>query len=137
VPTRKEYDFDLYSALLPPLKKGFGMITNSPGPQSTSIQGIPKVSSKTTPHLWEMVIGIVLACVAVIGVLVGLGNWYLNKSAENSRKAAEAREAKTQLHQLQFKMFLSSIVENKNTNFTDADKQMYTSMLQDITYDDF
>ena len=112
------------------------MTTNLPGPQSTSIQNIPKVRFKPTPHLWEMVFGIVLACLAVIGSLAGFGKWYVNKSAENATKAAEARKAKIELHQLQFKMFLSSIVENKNTRLTDADKQMYTSMLQDITYED-
>jgi hypothetical protein len=112
------------------------MTTNSPAPPSASIQGISKVRFKAAPHLWEMVLGVVLACIAVIGSLAGVVKWYFDTSAENSRKAAEAREARIRLHQLQFKMFLSSIVENKNTKLTDQEKQMYTSLLQDISYED-
>ena len=112
------------------------MTTNSPGTQSTSIQNIPKVRFKGTPHLWDMVLGVVLACLAVTASLTGLGKWYFDKSADESKRAAEAREAKIKLHQLQFKMFLSSIVENRNTTLTDQEKQMYTSLLQDISYED-
>jgi hypothetical protein len=112
------------------------MTTDSPGPQSTSIQGIPKVRFKATPHFWEMVLGIVVACITVVGSVTGVGKWYFAKSAEDSSKAEEARKATTKLHQVQFKMFLSSIVESKNTKFTDDEKRMYSSMLQDITYED-
>ena len=104
-------------------------------PPSSTIQAFPKVRFNAAPHFWEMVFGIVVACVAVVGSLTVLGKWYFNKSAENSKNAAEAREAETKLHQLQFKMILKSL-ENQNAEFTDQEKQKYTSLLQDITYED-
>jgi hypothetical protein len=83
-----------------------------------------------------MIFGVVLACLAVGGSVGGLGKLYFDRSAETSRRAAEEREAKTKLHQLQFKMILSSIGENKNAKLSDREKSLYSSMLQDITYED-
>ena len=104
-------------------------------PPSSTIQALPKVRFNAAPHFWEMVLGIVVACVVVVGSLSVLVNWYLNKSAEKSKNAAEARQAEIQLHQLQFKMILSAL-ENQNTKFTDQEKRMYSSLLQDITFED-
>ncbi len=112
------------------------MATDSPLPQPVTIKGISKVMLKGTPHLWQMALGLIVACIAVTSSMAGLGKWYVEKSAENVNTAAEAREARIKLHQLQFKMILRSIVENKNPKLTDQDKQLYTSLLQDISYED-
>lgn len=109
------------------------MSTDSPVPQPVIIKGIPKVTVKGTPHLWQMILSLVAACIVVIGSLVGLGKWYIDRTAANSNTAAKEREARI-IHQLQFKMILRSI--SKNTKPTDEEKQLYSRLLQDISYED-
>ena len=112
------------------------MSTYSPGSQSAAIRGIPEVNFNPTRHLWKMILGLVVAVLAVAGSVGGLGKLYFDRSAEASRRADAERQAKIRLHQLQFKMILSSIGENKNARLSDTEKSRYSSMLQDITYED-
>jgi len=112
------------------------MSTYSPGSQSAAIRGIPEVNFNPTRHLWKMILGLVVAVLAVAGSVGGLGKLYFDRSAEASRRADAEREAKIRLHQLQFKMILSSIGANKNGDLSEREKSLYSSMLQDITYED-
>jgi hypothetical protein len=83
-----------------------------------------------------MILGLVVAVLAVAGSVWGLGKLYFDRSAEVSRRADAERKAKTRLHQLQFKMILSSIGANKNGDLSEREKMLYSSMLQDISYED-
>jgi hypothetical protein len=112
------------------------MATHLPLPQPIKIKGIPKVTLKGPPHLWQMILSLVAACIVLIGGLVGLGKLYLDRTEASSNAAAKEREARIKLHQAQFQVILRSIVENKNTKLTNEEKQRYSSLLQDISYED-
>jgi len=112
------------------------MVTDSPLPQPATLKGIPKVAIKGTPHLRQMILSLAAVCIVLIGSLAGLGKLYLDKTEANANAAAKERKARIKLHQAQFKMILRSIIENKNTNLTDEEKQRYSALLRDISYED-
>jgi hypothetical protein len=112
------------------------MAIDSPLPPPVTMTGVPKITLNRTPHLRWMILSLVAACVVLIAGLLGLGKLYIEKTEANSNAAAKEREARIKLHQVQFQMILRSIVENKNTTLTSEQKQLYSSQLQEISYED-
>lgn len=102
-------------------------------PQPVKVFG--DVSVKGIPHVWQVALGIAMACIAIVGSLASLGKWYVDKTAQTLNAAADAREAKITSHQLQFKMVLKSIVEN-DKELTEEQKKLYSGLMSDISYQD-